>query len=225
MNKHMVTILAGAAALGFVPSTEAQTIGGYSFLAGLVDVTDASTVTGSKALTYATDNSIYTVCANLGAFGGTGFGGTFGGGSYSHGSGPDIILTTLGDTGGAGTLSGTFDVSLILDDGSQTPKINYGNDDFIFVNNGEITYEQANDSQGYKTLFGSYYLPLDIANFDTGGQGVIGIEFTAFTSPMLDLGYVGVTTLANVNPVPEPTTMVLVALGSLVLVARRRRQF
>ena len=224
MKKISLT-LTGFLTLGFALATHAQNIAGYSFQAGLTTLTDTSAAPGAGplALSYTTDNSLDTVLANIGAFGGTGFGGTFGGGGYAHGSGADIILTTLAYNGTP--VSGSFSVSLLLANGGSTPGITYS--DANFVNAGysdNFSYIQANDGAGATSSFTASYLPLNIANFATGGEAVVGIEFNNFTSSYLDLGYVGVTTLANTAPVPEPTALALAGLGGLTLLARRRRQ-
>jgi uncharacterized protein (TIGR03382 family) len=223
MKKNIVLTLTATLALGFAATTQAQTIAGYNFQASLVDLTDTSAAPGAGAtdLAYATDNSIYTVIANLGFYGGTGFGGTFGGGSYTHGSGADIIITTLGE--GDTTVSGSFLVSLMLANGDLTPGITYSDANFILADDLEsFSYVQADGGGPTTSDFSSWYLPLSIADFDTGGQGVTGIEFNDFTSAYLDLGYVGVTTLASTN-VPEPSTLALAGLGGLARLFHRRK--
>ncbi len=206
---------------------------GFSFQASLTDITSATALNSSNnatALSYLTDASVDTGIGDLGlatnSFSANGgiLAGTFGGGTYYHQSANDILLVGPGFSGT--NYWGTFTVSLLLSNGSQTPGLGFTGDNAIFAGSNPNTgmfFENSNDQIFSLPPDNSeyYYLPLDISSFDTGGLGVTGIELSNFGFRFLDLSYVGVT---DITPTPEPGTLALAALGGIgFLIARRRK--
>ena len=215
MKTKLLKLACGLALCGAITTATAQsTFDIYSFQAGLANITDASALTVSPVneISYLTDNSLTNGVANIGANGGT-LAGNFGGGTYFHGTGADIVL--VGAFEGSPAWGG-FTVSLQLSSGSYTPGLAFADANLVTtVLNDNFTFIQENGGGSISGDFSYCYLPLDISGFDTGGLGVTGIEINNMTAQYPDISYIGVTSSALLEAVPEPATLALAGLGVL----------
>ena len=231
MKLPSILSLVGAASLLSVATTQAQTLAGYSFQAGLTTLTDISGIEArlsdpsqkAAAVAYMTDNSLNTGVFNT-LYPSGNLAGTFGDSSYTHGTGADILI--VGVEGGGTPLWENFNVQLLLSDGSYTPAKAFGNANV--VNTGTSGLFDMYQTQGdYLTglEYNYCYVPLDISTFNTGGLGVTGIKLSSVSAGSADpdLTYIGVTGLANVTPAPEPATLALAGLGLSALLLRKRK--
>lgn len=225
MKNQILRFTLGLALLGTAVTATAQSSfswNGYNFIAGLANITDASAAhDNATEIAYMTDANVYTIVGNVGSGGGN-LVGDFGGGSYYSESGNDIVLVGAIDPGQ--NYWGTFNVSFELSDGSFTAANTYSDANFI---NTELNAETLNvvwdNGQPPSTYDPGTVdigcLLLSIADFNTGGLGVTGIEISSMTSAYPDISFIGVT-----GPVPEPSTLALAGLGGLSVLLFRRRK-
>jgi hypothetical protein len=218
-------------ALLIAASASAQTVNtqvnGLILTNGLSTITDASAINSTNqanGIANLTDNDITTGIWNIGAYGGTlqgNFSGTIGTDALN------IYLIHLGFNFPPRVIpSGSFDVQLVLKNGSLTTARNYGEADFTLTDqllattNVFFNYDGVSriDPNGFtSTIDGTTllsYLALPISDFGTTNDNLLGIRFTNMTDNYPDFYYIGI----GAGAIPEPSTYGL-ALGGLALVA------
>ncbi len=203
----------------------------YTTLSGEVNLTGLTNLTSTTALNstnqsisidYLTDSSWDTTgVVNIGNAGGT-LAGTFGGGNYFTASSEIIIIgAAYGPTGGSW---GGWSVRLLLADDSYSSAISYTDTDKVLNSSVMITPALVQNTTGELASYPSVqtaYQVLNISAFDTGNIGVKGIELSNFTANHPDLTYIGVT--GSPSSIPEPTSVLLSALGATGMLLRRRK--
>jgi hypothetical protein len=206
-------------------TTTYTTLNGDVNLTGLTNLTSATALNStnqSVSIDYLTDSSWDTTgVVNIGNAGGT-LAGTFGGGNYFAASSKIILIG--GAYGPTGASWGGWSVRLLLADDSYSSAISYTESDKVLNSSVMITPALVQNTTGELASYPSVqtaYQVLDISAFDTGNIGVKGIELSSFTANHPDLTFIGVT--GSPSSIPEPTSVLLSALGATGMLLRRRK--
>ena len=198
--------------------------GDVILIAGLSNLTSATalnSINQSISIDYLTDSSWDTTgVVNIGSSGGT-LAGTFGGANYFAASNKIILI---GSAYGTGDTWGGWSMRLLLSDDSYSSAISYTDSDKVLNSSVIITPASMQNFSGTERSYGDVqtaYQVLDISAFDTGNIGVKGIELSNLLPASPDLTYIGVT--ASPSSIPEPTSVLLCALGATGMLLRRRK--
>lgn len=216
-------------------ASAAVTFDGITLHNGLSSLTDDSAIGFAKteALAYLTDADLTTVVYNLGALETGSLQGVFTSPVLSTDTGVYVMGIASAfnfDPGVYSVFNGTFSLQLVTNSGLSSA-ITFDSTDYTITSQAIVISAQVNAGNG--SLAPAAYtngrtdrVAYLFASFDDFGvhpTDVIGVRFSDFTSPWLDVSYIG--TVGSSSPIPEPSTYGLV-LGVLALagVAIRRRQ-
>ncbi len=237
-------------ALLIAASAGAQTVNtqvnGLILTNGLGSLSDTTALTAGAnkplGISYLTDNDTSSLVFNVGTSSfmfspnGGSLQGAFSGGISSNATGVFIIGTAASTSLNSfvpTTYHGSFALQLVLAGGSLTSANTYGNADFTILAQSIGMLNAYNNQNGTTSLNydgsidnASFYYSTLYVSFESLGvtyEQVEGVKLGNFTSPYIDLTYIGAGYAGT--PVPEPSTYGLI-LGGLALAgaAIRRRK-